>query len=93
MTPAIALFSLVPYPLSMILSSLVQFYVLLIIAWAILSWFKQDRGFISDLYGILDKVVDPYVSLFRRFIPVAGGMDFSPLVAIIVLQVVFRLLL
>jgi uncharacterized protein YggT (Ycf19 family) len=93
MIPSIALFSLVPYPLSMILSSLVQFYVLLIIAWAILSWFKQDRGFISDLYGILDKVVDPYVGLFRRFIPVAGGMDFSPLVAIIVLQVVFRLLL
>jgi uncharacterized protein YggT (Ycf19 family) len=92
MTPAIALLSLVPYPLSMILSSLVQFYVILIIAWAILSWFKQSAGFANDLYRILDKVVDPYVGLFRRFIPVAGGMDFSPLIAIIVLQVVFGLL-
>jgi uncharacterized protein YggT (Ycf19 family) len=92
MIPAIVLFSLVPYPLDRILSSLARFYVMLIFAWAILSWFRRDKGFISDLYRILDRVVDPYVSLFRRFIPVAGGMDFSPLVAIIVLEVVFRLL-
>jgi uncharacterized protein YggT (Ycf19 family) len=70
----------------------VQFYVILIIAWAILSWFKQGTGFVNDLYGILDKIVDPYVGLFRRFIPVAGGMDFSAFVAIIVLQVVLGLL-
>jgi YggT family protein len=93
MTFAAAQISLVPYPLNMLLSSLVQFYVLLIIAWAVLSWFNQGTGFIGDIYRILDRVVDPYVSLFRRFIPLAGGMDFSPFVAIIVLQIVFRLLL
>jgi YggT family protein len=32
------------------------------------------------------------MDLFRRFIPTAGGMDFSPIVAIIVLQVVARLI-
>jgi YggT family protein len=83
---------LIPYPLSTILSGLVQFYVLLIIAWAILSWFRQGEGFIADVYGILDKVVSPFIDLFKRFIPTAGGIDFSPLVAIILLQFVLRLL-
>ncbi|MDR0350632.1 MAG: YggT family protein [Coriobacteriales bacterium] len=90
---AIAFFSIIPYPLSTIVVGLVQFYVILIIAWAILSWFNPGRGgFISELYGVLDKIVSPYIDLFRRFIPTAGGIDFSPLVAIILLQVLLRLL-
>jgi uncharacterized protein YggT (Ycf19 family) len=91
--PTTPLFPLIPYPLSTIVMGLVQFYVLLIVIWAILSWFNQGRGFVNDIYEILDKIVSPYINLFRRFIPTAGGMDFSPLVAILVLQLVLRLLL
>jgi YggT family protein len=93
MITSLAFFSLIPYPLNTVLSALVQFYVIIIIAWAILSWFNKGRGAVSDIYDILDKLVSPYVNLFRRFIPSAGGMDFSPLIAIILLQVVARLLL
>jgi YggT family protein len=93
MTITAAIFvSLVPYPLNRILYSLVQLYVIIIIVWAVLSWFNKGKGLISDIYDILDRIVSPYVNLFRRFIPSAGGMDFSPLIAIILLQVVARLL-
>ncbi|MDR1013570.1 MAG: YggT family protein [Coriobacteriales bacterium] len=85
--------SLIPYPLGTVVTGLVQFYVLLIVAWAVLSWFEQGKGgFISEVYGILDRIVSPYIDLFRRFIPSAGGIDFSPLIAIIVLQVLLRIL-
>jgi uncharacterized protein YggT (Ycf19 family) len=86
------LLPLIPYPMNTVVTGLVQFYVILIIIWAILSWFNQGRGFINDIYEILDRIVSPYINLFKRFIPSAGGMDFSPLVAILVLQVVLRLL-
>jgi len=42
-------------------------------------------------------VVDPYLRLFRRLLPqlsVAGlGLDLSPIVAILVLTIVYRLVL
>jgi YggT family protein len=93
MMTAAAFVSLVPYPLNAFLGSLLQFYVIIIVVWAILSWFNKGGGLVNDIYNILDKIVSPYVNLFRRFIPSAGGMDFSPLIAIILLQVVGRLLL
>jgi YggT family protein len=92
MIPTAVFLPIIPYPLSTVVSALVQFYVLLIIAWAILSWFRQSEGFIAEIYGVLDRVVSPFIDLFRRFIPTAGGIDFSPLVAIILLQFVLRLL-
>jgi uncharacterized protein YggT (Ycf19 family) len=86
------LFALVPYPLNMILNAFVQFYVLVIIVWAVLSWFNRGSGPVNDIYQILDRIVSPYINLFKRFIPSAGGMDFSPLIAIIVLQILLRVL-
>jgi uncharacterized protein YggT (Ycf19 family) len=91
-TAAATFVSLVPYPLNQILSSLVQFYVILIIVWAVLSWFNKGEGTVSDIYNILDKVVSPFIDLFRRFIPSGGGIDFSPFIAIILLQIVARLI-
>jgi YggT family protein len=38
--------------------------------------------------NFLREVCDPYLRLFRRFIPSMGGLDFSPLLALIVLYIV-----
>ena len=38
-------------------------------------------------------VVEPYLALFRRFIPPMSGIDFSPIVAIVVLRLVQRVFL
>ncbi|MGH2851372.1 MAG: YggT family protein [Solirubrobacteraceae bacterium] len=40
----------------------------------------------------LRDVTEPYLRIFRRILPSFGGLDFSPLVAVIVLQAVARLL-
>jgi YggT family protein len=91
-TPAAAFFGLLPYPLNTVVAAIVQFYVILIVIWAILSWFNQGKGVVNDIYGALDRIISPYVNLFRKFIPSAGGMDFSPFIAIILLQIVVRFL-
>ncbi|MEA2156312.1 MAG: YggT family protein [Solirubrobacteraceae bacterium] len=42
----------------------------------------------SAVIGFLRDVVEPYLGLFRGFIPPAGPIDFSPFIAILLLTVV-----
>ncbi len=53
---------------------------------AILSWFSP--GLNNILTGILYQVTEPLLSPLRRIIPRVGMMDLSPLVAIVVLQLI-----
>ena len=70
---------------------LFDFYQILIVIWCILSWIPMPRdGVLSDIVGAIDSIVSPYINLFRRFIPPFGGIDFSPIVAIVVLQLIER---
>ncbi|WP_040206020.1 YggT family protein [Neobacillus jeddahensis] len=44
------------------------------------SWFPQ---FSSTKVGIwIGKLVDPYLSIFRKIIPPLGMIDFSPIIAL-----------
>ena len=68
-------------------------YTIMIFVWALFSWFDHSKGFLRDMYNVLDKLVGPYVRLFRRFLPTFGSIDFSPFVALIVFQIFVQLLL
>jgi uncharacterized protein YggT (Ycf19 family) len=80
------------YSLAMILNSIINLYTMIIFAWAILSWINKGKGIINDIYNVLGTVVEPYVKIFRRFIPPMGGMDLSPLIALLALQLVSRVI-
>jgi YggT family protein len=69
--------------------SLFYFYEILIIVWCLLSWFPRKPGsLVDDISEALGRLVLPYLNLFRRFIPPIGGIDFSPVIAVMVLGVV-----
>ncbi len=73
---------------------LLNFYEMLIFVQVLLSWFvSSGNRFVVDVYGALTTLVDPFVNLFRRFIPPFAGLDWSPFIAILVLQLVQRLVL
>ena len=73
---------------------LIDFYKIVIIVWCILSWIPmRTEGVIADVARAIDSLVSPYISLFRRFIPPFGGLDFSPILAIVVLELLQRLIL
>ncbi|SDR68522.1 YggT family protein [Parafannyhessea umbonata] len=73
---------------------LLNFYEMLIFVQVLLSWFvSSGNRFVVDVYGALSTLVDPFVNLFRRFIPPFAGLDWSPFIAILVLQFVQRLVL
>jgi YggT family protein len=73
-------------------------YTLLIIAYILSSLFfafggrvPYSRSF-NAVLGFLRDVCEPYLSIFRRFIPPLGPLDLSPVIAIFVLQIVGRVI-
>lgn len=71
---------------------LFEFYEILVVVWCILSWipFSPD-GLLGDVAAVIDRIVHPYVGIFQRFIPPVGGLDFSPVIALVVLSFIERL--
>ena len=68
-----------------IIGSVGYFYSILIFAYILMSWFPI-RGPLHDLYEVLGSLVEPYLGLFRRFVPPMGNLDLSPIVALLALQ-------
>ena len=56
----------------------------LLIVYAVLSWIQGGR---SPLGDVIARLCEPVLRPFRRVIPLMGGFDLSPLVALVVLQV------
>lgn len=71
----------------------INFYSILIVVYVLMSWFPNMGGTVSTIYEALGKICEPYLGLFRRILPPAGGLDFSPIIAIFVLQLVVRLII
>jgi len=76
---------------------LILVYTILVVIRVLMSWF-QRIPYNRVLMAVLDFVretTDPYLNLFRRFVPMVrigpGALDLSPIVAIIVLSIVGRI--
>lgn len=63
---------------------LIQIYSWALIIYILMSWFPSARE--SSIGQFLGRICEPYLEVFRRFIPPIGMMDFSPLVAFFVLR-------
>ena len=81
------------------LQAIILVYTLCIIAWIVASlvfslgaripysrWSNAILDFLRD-------VTEPYLRIFRRFVPRLGPLDLSPMVAILVLQIVGGILI
>jgi YggT family protein len=76
------------------LSTLIYVYTLLIIAYIVTNLLfaaglRPPYSRATDaILGFLRDVCEPFLRIFRRLIPALGGWDFSPILAIITLQIV-----
>jgi YggT family protein len=68
-----------------------QALVLLIFVRVIMSWVPMRLPF--GLNDLVWNVTEPVLAPIRRFLPMAGGMDFSPFVALLLIQIIASLLL
>ena len=64
-------------------------YEMMIVIRAILSWFSPNPR--NQLYLWLIKLTEPFLKLLRRYLP-HSGVDFSPIVAILLLSLLSRVI-
>jgi YggT family protein len=62
-------------------------YTFILIARVLLTWFPQIDWY-AQPFSTLSQLSDPYLNLFRSFLPPLGGIDFSAMLAIFALQFV-----
>ncbi len=55
----------------------------LLIVYAVLSWVQTH----SPMMGLLERLVSPLLQPIRRIVPLVGGLDLSPLIVLVLLQV------
>ena len=70
--------------LKVILSGMVG----ILLVFVILSWVQPY----SPIYGVLQRLSDPLVAPIRKVVPLIGNVDFSSLIALIILQVLLMVL-
>ena len=72
--------------ISRAVSTLFYFYFFLIIIRIFLSWIPSI-DWLSQPFAGIRSVTDPFLNIFRGVIPPIGMLDISPIVAIILLQI------
>lgn len=75
---------------SKLLVLLIYIYIFVIIIQAIISWIQP--GSYSPFTILLYQLSDPLVKPIRRYIPATGGIDWSPFVILILLNLALMLL-
>jgi YggT family protein len=74
-------------------SAFVLVYTLLIFAYIITSWIRLPYSlWLNRIQRFLYDVCEPYLRIFRRFLPPLGPLDLSPLVAIFSLFIIERVI-
>jgi YggT family protein len=83
----------VRHDIAQFLDSLLWVYTLIIIAWIVVSWvlsFGVRIPYSRPVNAVLDflrDVTNPFLRIFRRLGLQFGPIDFSPIVAILVLRI------
>jgi YggT family protein len=80
------------------LSTLIYVYTLLIILYIVLQLLfsvgvrPPYSRTLNGVIGFLRDICEPFLRIFRRFLPSFGGFDFSPILAIITLELINALI-
>ncbi|WP_025899941.1 YggT family protein [Sneathiella glossodoripedis] len=81
-----------------LLSTVIEIYVWLLIASAILSWLiafnvvNMSNQFVSAVSQFLYKITEPVLRPLRQVIPSIGGLDVTPIILILLLYFVRNLM-
>jgi len=75
---------------SLVIALMSQIFIWIVIASSLLSFFLPPYHPVREA---LDRIVDPFLAPIRRVLPMAGTLDFSPLVLILAIQLVARILI
>ncbi len=75
-----------------IIYRLLDLYSWILIIWIIVSWLvafnviNTHQRFVAILMDILNRLTEPVLRPIRRYVPLVGGLDLSPLVLLLVIH-------
>ena len=75
------------YTLQSILGTFFNIYRFMIFGYILMSWIPSLQY--SSFGEILGKLVEPYLSIFRKIIPPIGMIDISPIIALFALHYIY----
>lgn len=85
-------------PLIQLLGTVISLYSYVLLAYIILSWLESfgvlnsyNRG-VFVVQNILSRLTEPVLNPIRRILPSLGGLDISPLVLILILNLLLNVL-
>ncbi len=73
-----------------LINILVQLITILVIVKVFLSYFMQPW---HPVRQTMDRIVDPMLRPIQRLVPMVGMLDLSPIILIIVIQLIGRLII
>jgi YggT family protein len=89
-------------PVLWLIDTLIQLYIWVLIGQVILSWLVAFRvvntqnQIVNQIGTVLFRLTEPVLGPIRRVLPNLGGLDISPIIAVIALifieKVIFRIL-
>ena len=83
---AATLFQIVGYLISVVVMLvIVQFVMSLLISFNVVN---MHNDFVAAVWKAINALLDPILSPIRKIMPDTGAIDFSPMVLIILLQIV-----
>jgi YggT family protein len=66
-------------------------YMIAVFLRVVLSWFPiSPGGAMASVYGVLYSVTEPVLGPIRRLLPSVGMIDISPIVIVILVQILCR---
>lgn len=75
--------------LAEVIHRVIQLLIIIVIVQAVLSFFMDPY---HPVRMWLDRIVNPFLKPIRRIVPPVGNVDFSPVVLIILLQILDSIL-
>lgn len=70
----------------MILNTIIFVYIVGILIMVVASWFSSGRY--HPVLALIDQLISPVINPIRRIMPSTHGIDFSPLVAMVILSII-----
>ena len=75
--------------LANLIHRIIQLFILVVIIQAVLSYFMDPY---HPVRKMIDQIVNPLLTPIRRILPPIANLDLSPIVLIIILQILDRIL-
>ena len=69
---------------------MIQFVLSLLLVFNVIN---THNDFVRSLYAALEKMTEPLYRPIRRLLPDFGGIDFSPMVVLLLIMILDRLLI